>query len=203
MQRTEFLNELQQHLSVLSQEEIENILEEYRVYFTECEKEGKTEEQICEELGEPGECAKQYVSDIALEDAESVEYSVEDIVEEFVEEFVEDTTADADEGVAKESVKIAKKKKNKEKRKKIFWALAFIWNVIQAIISIPTTCTLFIVAGLMVIFFCFVAPLVNSIAFVCLAIFSTLSVFLLAMITLLWTIIEIQTCIKKINGEGK
>ncbi len=171
MQRTEFLDELQQHLSILSHEDRENILEEYRVYFTECEKEGKTEEEICDELGEPIECAKQYLGDIALEDVQTV--------------------------------KIDKNQEKKMKRKKVLWTLAFLWNVVQAIVSIPTTSILFIVAGLMVVFFCFVVPVIESVAFLCFAIFSTLSVFLLAMITFLWTIIEIQTCIKKINGEGK
>ena len=171
MQRTEFLDELQQHLSILSHEDRENILEEYRVYFTECEKQGKTEEEICDELGEPIECAKQYLGDIALEDVQTV--------------------------------KIDKNQEKKMKRKKVLWTLAFLWNVVQAIVSIPTTSILFIVAGLMVVFFCFVVPVIESVAFLCFAIFSTLSVFLLAMITFLWTIIEIQTCIKKINGEGK
>jgi uncharacterized membrane protein len=78
MQRTEFLDELQQHLSILSHEDRENILEEYRVYFTECEKEGKTEEEICDELGEPIECAKQYLGDIALEDVQTVKIDKND-----------------------------------------------------------------------------------------------------------------------------
>lgn len=180
MKRIDFLNELYHYLRALSPEERNDILEDYRLHFIEGEKEGKSEEQICEELGDPVECARQYVGDLVVVEAEPTP--------------------------VKKSKSAKKKKKNridKETRRKIFWTISFIWNIIQAIISVPTTCTIFLVAAIMVVFFCFVVPLTGSVAFFFFGFFATLSVFLLGVIVLLWTMIEIKTCINKINGEGK
>ncbi len=165
MKRIDFLNELYHYLRVLSHEERNDILEDYREHFREGEIEGKTEEQICEELGSPLECAKQYVGDAVFQSYAPV--------------------------------------KEKKKSKKPLWILAFIWNIIQAFISLPATFGLFLLTAIMIVAYCYIVPAIGSVAFLVFAISSTASVFFLAMITLLWTIYEIKICLKKINSEEK
>ena len=63
MNKVDFLNELYYYLSPLKKEERGEILEDFRAHFIEGEAAGKTQEQICQELGSPFECAKQYVGD--------------------------------------------------------------------------------------------------------------------------------------------
>jgi uncharacterized membrane protein len=67
MKKIDFLNELYNYLSLLPKSERNEILDDFREHFREGEMAGKTEEQICEELGSPFECAKLYVGD-AIED---------------------------------------------------------------------------------------------------------------------------------------
>ncbi len=63
MKKIDFLNELYNYLSPLPKAERNEILNDFREHFREGELAGKTEEQICSELGSPFECAKQYVGD--------------------------------------------------------------------------------------------------------------------------------------------
>ena len=106
MNKVDFLNELYDYLSPLSKEERNEILEDFRAHFREGEAAGKTQGQICQELGSPFECAKQYVGDA--------------ITQKRVEP------------------------KKGIKHNKTFWTVALIWNIIQAVISIPLTLGLFI-----------------------------------------------------------
>lgn len=159
MNKADFLNELYYYLSPLKKEERNEILEDFRAHFIEGEAAGKTQEQICQELGSPFECAKQYVGDA--------------IVQKRVEP-----------------------EKKGIKNNKTFWTVALIWNIIQAFVSIPLTFGLFIASAVMAVFFCFVVPAIGSVAFLVFAISSTIAVFLLGVITLLWSIIEIKTCVK-------
>ena len=131
---------------------------DFREHFREGALAGKTDEQICNELGTPFECAKQYVGDS-----------------------IEQKTVRPD---------------GKKKHSKTFWTAAFVWNVIQAFVSIPITFGLFIASAVMAVFFCFVVPAISSVAFLVFAISSTIAVFLLGIITLLWSIFEIKTCVK-------
>lgn len=158
MNRIDFLNELYYYLGPLPKKEKEEIVEDFREHFREGKAAGKTEEQICQELGTPFECAKQYVGD-------SIEQKVS----------------------------------SKSKNNKTFWTVAFIWNIIQALISIPITFGLFIASAIMVVAYYFIVPMVASTAFLVFAISSTAAVFFLAVITLLWAIIEIKFCFERIN----
>ena len=89
--------------------------------------------------------------------------------------------------------------KKDKKHSKTFWTVAFIWNVVQTLFSIPLTLGLFLAAGLMIVAYCFVVPYISSVAFLIFAISSTTAVLCLAIITLLWAMIEIKECIDKIN----
>ncbi len=161
MKKIDFLNELYSYLSSLPKEERKEILDDFRAHFREAESAGKTEEQICNDLGTPFECAKQYVGDAVMQN------------------------------------KIAEPKK--KKGSKAFWTVALFWNIFQAFISIPITLGLFLATALMIVAFCFIVPAVGSVAFLVFAISSSLAVFSLAVITLLWAGIEIKECIKMIN----
>ena len=161
MNKVDFLNELYYYLSPLKKEERNEILEDFRAHFMEGEAAGKTQEQICEELGSPFDCAKQYVGDAIMQ-------------------------------------KRVESKKGL-KYNKTFWTVALIWNIIQAVISLPLTFGLFVASAIMTVFFIFVVPAISSVAFLVFAISSTLTVFLLGVITLLWAVVEIKECIKMIN----
>ena len=67
MKKIDFLNELYSYLSPLPKNERTEILEDFRAHFREAEATGKSEEQICQELGTPFECAKQYVGDAMMQ----------------------------------------------------------------------------------------------------------------------------------------
>lgn len=65
MKKVDFLNELYHYIRNLPKEERSEIMEDFREHFREGELAGKTEQQICMELGSPLECARQYMSDEA------------------------------------------------------------------------------------------------------------------------------------------
>lgn len=161
MNKIDFLNELYHYLLPLPKEERNEILEDFREHFREGEAAGKTQEQICKELGSPLECAKQYVGDAIVE----------------------------------QRIKPPKEKKHS----KTFWTVALFWNIIQAFVSIPMTLGLFVAAAIMCVFFAFTVPAISSVAFLVFAISSTLAVFCLGVITLLWAAVEIKECIKMLN----
>ena len=159
MNKADFLNELYYYLGELPKKEKEEIIEDFREHFREGVAAGKTEEQICQDLGTPFECAKQYVGDTI----------------------------------------IPKAMEKKENRRKTFWSVALVFNIIQAIISVPITFGLFIAAAVMIVAYSFIVPLVASPAFLVFAISSTIAVICLAIASALWAIIEIKICVEKIN----
>ncbi|NLM05865.1 MAG: DUF1700 domain-containing protein [Tissierellia bacterium] len=60
MNKVGYLNTLRKCLSSLPQDEIEDIIRDYREHFDVGISKGKTEEEISEELGSPVEIAKEY-----------------------------------------------------------------------------------------------------------------------------------------------
>lgn len=61
MTKTEFLQELYNHLQPLSANERDEIIQDFEEHFSAGVENGKTEEQICAELGNPYTCALQYL----------------------------------------------------------------------------------------------------------------------------------------------
>ncbi len=61
MTKTEFLQQLYNHLSVLDTAERNDIIADFEEHFAAGLEQGKTEEQICAELGNPYTCALQYL----------------------------------------------------------------------------------------------------------------------------------------------
>ncbi len=163
MNKVDFLNELYHYIRALPRDEKNEILDDFREHFREGELAGKSEHQICYELGSPLECARQYMG------------------EDFLREEV--------------------RKRPKKKHNKAFWTVAFFWNVVQAFLSIPITLGLFTAAGIMIFAYCFIVPMIGSVAFLVFSIASTSTVLCLGIITLLWTIFEIKECVKRMNKE--
>lgn len=61
MTKTEFLQQLYNQLMPLMPGERDDIISDFEEHFTAGIENGKTEEQICEELGNPHTCALQYL----------------------------------------------------------------------------------------------------------------------------------------------
>lgn len=60
MTKTEYLNDLYNRLSFLPQQERMDIMHDYEEHFAAGAEKGKTEEQICRELGSPEMNARQF-----------------------------------------------------------------------------------------------------------------------------------------------
>lgn len=63
MTKTEFLQQLYNLLGVLPADERDDIIADFEEHFSVGTSEGKSEEQICSELGDPKSCAAQYLKD--------------------------------------------------------------------------------------------------------------------------------------------
>lgn len=61
MTKAEFLQQLQNHLLPLAAADRDEILADFEEHFQAGLESGKSEEQICEELGNPYSCALQYL----------------------------------------------------------------------------------------------------------------------------------------------
>lgn len=61
MIKTEFLQELYSYLAPLSPQERDEIIQDFEEHFQVGLESGKTEEQICQELGSPKSCAASYL----------------------------------------------------------------------------------------------------------------------------------------------
>lgn len=61
MTKTEFLQQLYNHLLPLTPKERDEIIQDFEEHFSAGFENGKTEEQICSELGNPYTCALQYL----------------------------------------------------------------------------------------------------------------------------------------------
>ena len=62
MTKVEFLQELYNYLSGFSPADRDEIIQDFEEHFSAGLELGKSEEQICEELGTPYSCAMQYVN---------------------------------------------------------------------------------------------------------------------------------------------
>lgn len=63
MTKIEFLQQLYNLLGGLPADERDDIIADFEEHFSVGTSEGKSEEQICSELGDPKSCAAQYLND--------------------------------------------------------------------------------------------------------------------------------------------
>lgn len=71
MSKDQFINELRSNLSGLSEEEIEDILYDYKEHFQIGTSKGKTETEISKKLGDPKNIAKMYKASSKINEAEN------------------------------------------------------------------------------------------------------------------------------------
>ncbi|MCT4619268.1 MAG: DUF1700 domain-containing protein [Marinisporobacter sp.] len=69
MNKSDYLKKLEELLKKLSKEEREEILMDYEEHFTFALEEGKTEDEIIKDLGNPNEIAKQYIASSVIHKA--------------------------------------------------------------------------------------------------------------------------------------
>ncbi|MCT4604741.1 MAG: DUF1700 domain-containing protein [Marinisporobacter sp.] len=69
MNKSDYLKKLEELLKKLSKEEREEILMDYEEHFTFALEEGKTEDEIIKDLGNPDEIAKQYIANSVIHQA--------------------------------------------------------------------------------------------------------------------------------------
>lgn len=70
MNKEEFLTSIKNSLEGIPEKELKDILYDYEEHFTIGLAEGKTEEQICEELGDPKEIGRNYISGFTIKEKE-------------------------------------------------------------------------------------------------------------------------------------
>lgn len=71
MNKKEFIGILRSNIKGLSQEETDDIIYDYEEHFQIRESKGKSEEEICVELGDPKSIAKMYKANSTIEKAEN------------------------------------------------------------------------------------------------------------------------------------
>jgi uncharacterized membrane protein len=70
MNKEEFLQRLKKNLKDVKNDDLEDILEDYEEHFEEAIKDGKSEEEICKDLGDPKDIAKELKAYSVVEKAE-------------------------------------------------------------------------------------------------------------------------------------
>ena len=66
MTKNQYFKELKKQLKLYAVKESEDILKDYEEHFDEALSNGKTEDEICKNLGSPENIAKQYSSEDKL-----------------------------------------------------------------------------------------------------------------------------------------
>ena len=114
MTKVEFLQELYNYLSGFSPADRDEIIQDFEEHFSAGLELGKSEEQICEELGTPYSCAMQYVN--------SQQASPSDCAKE------QPKQSQATVNVGSQTAQ----KPNFDRRNKTLWMLMFIFLVLCA-----------------------------------------------------------------------
>jgi uncharacterized membrane protein len=71
MRKDEFLKQLKKQLKDIKEEDRKDIIEDYEEHFEEAIRDGKSEEKICEDLGNPKDIAKELRAYSVIEKAEN------------------------------------------------------------------------------------------------------------------------------------
>lgn len=70
MTKDKWIEKLKRGLQGLSKDEINDIVADYNEYFYSAEEKGRTEEEVCESLGDPSKLAKQLKADCRIKTAQ-------------------------------------------------------------------------------------------------------------------------------------
>lgn len=179
MTKVEFLQELYNHLSGFSPAERDEIIQDFEEHFSAGIELGKSEEQICEELGTPYSCAMQYAN-------------------------TQQTSSAVSAGERHETEKIPSvktsqtyQKPNFDRRNKTLWTLAFAFFVLCALGVYPTAVMLILSPIMIVLVAIFAVAAVPSGAMI--GFIASLSVMFVCMGLLMFAIMTylLKLCFRK------
>lgn len=172
MNKNQFLNEFYSYLGSLPNSDKADIMRDFDEHFREGIAAGKTEEQICFELGSPLECAKQYGGENVVATPQNT------------------------------NVKTPRKTYPDPNQKRPYlWSLMFFSHLLEAVIFFPMAFGFGILGIVFVILDCYLIPAVSFIPFTVLAVSSTCLPFLAGLIFFVLSISVIKTMFKKMRNE--
>ena len=144
MNKNEFLNELERSLASLPAEERREIINDFQEHFQAGAENGKTEAQLCEELGDPKSCAAQYLAEQRPVRPEAATPPVQNAN-------VQRPPVRPAQPAAKQGYYGARPLPAADRRSDTAWSVAFILLVLAAFVVYPTACA-FMLAPLPIIF---------------------------------------------------
>lgn len=179
MTKVEFLQELYNHLSGFSPAERDEIIQDFEEHFSAGIELGKSEEQICEELGTPYSCAMQYAN---TQQTSPSAFAKEQSVPK---KAVTDTASQT------------YQKPNFDRRNKTLWTLAFAFFVLCALGVYPTAVMLILSPIMIVLVAIFAVAAVPSGAMI--GFIASLSVMFVCMGLLMFAIMTylLKLCFRK------
>lgn len=140
MTKFEFLQQLYDHLSALPSSERDDIVADFEEHFQVGEEQGKTDEQICAELGNPYACAMQY-----LRGAGGTKQPTAQVAAQNVAQGAPAFGASAPTPPPYPQNGAAAASKINERRNKTLWAVVFFIALVCAVGAYPTACSLMLV----------------------------------------------------------
>lgn len=133
MTKTEFLQQLYNHLQPLSPDERDEVIQDFEEHFSVGLEIGKTEEQICQELGNPYTCALQYLRQNPSQSEPQQQINVNK-----AQESSKSNSAKSAYNVKTDTVNAY------EKRNRFLWGLMFFFFIFCAMGVYPTSIALMV-----------------------------------------------------------
>lgn len=146
MTKTEFLQQLNNHLLPLAPGERDDIISDFEDHFTAGMENGKTEEQICSELGNPYTCALQYLSLTAKEGQKPHQHQAPPVAPVY----------------QAQPPYYGSQEKGNPQRNHVLWVIMFVLGIITAIWVYPTAIGLMIALPALIIAAVFAGTLMTS-----------------------------------------
>lgn len=151
MTKFEFLQQLYDHLSSLPSSERDDIVADFEEHFQAGEEQGKTEEQICTELGNPYACALQYLRGTGGGNASAPQAAAQNTA---ASPRPQNTAASPRPQNAAPAPHI------NERRNKTLWKVVFFISLVCAIGAYPAACGLMLIPLALIVSAFFLIPAV-------------------------------------------
>lgn len=152
MTKFEFLQQLYDHLSALPSSERDDIIADFEEHFQVGEEQGKSEDQICAELGNPYACALQYLRGTGGTNASAPQTEAQKTAAR--PPYPQNTAASPRPQNAASAPKI------NERRNKTLWAVVFFVSIVCAIGAYPAACGLMFIPLALIVAAFFLIPAV-------------------------------------------
>lgn len=153
MTKFEFLQQLYDHLSSLPPSERDDIVADFEEHFQVGEEQGKTEEQICTELGNPYACALQYLRGTGGGNASAPQTATQNTAA-VQPPYPQNTAASPRPQNAAPAPHI------NERRNKTLWKVVFFISLVCAIGAYPAACGLMLIPLALIVSAFFLIPAV-------------------------------------------